>query len=415
MDFTFQGESIISHDLTENLTLLPGSNYENLPNGEDNLLFPIYNNVLGILNLVEPPVLYKAYEEDLEPIQGGGFNVQEAQFNTSYKLANPLKYAFNPSSDLEVMDIRCAFIFRSCVTEIQDSTFYNNLILEEPGVLRTPYVPIGCLQDYSMFFEVSQPGFTSQCEGDIHLHVMAKLRSPNGEDASFAALYEPIIETAPYEYTNTPANPYLDVPETRIVDNISEIDGGNGRGPLRAWSEITVLNDWNTDLVSVSSPVRYPDFSEPPTTGVVTGPFTIISTPDCPDNHPVDAEYLADFCQDKNRYNPLAINSIVIDPDSLADFSVIQPENGIYVKAFPNPFVDFLYLGDMDVSTEVKSIIITDITGKILHFEDNLSWKGGLNSVYKIHPGNIGSGVYLLKIITNNGEIAVNKVIKMDR
>lgn len=413
MNFTFTGTTTTEYQYLFPRTAVPGSVQTNLQ-GEDNIRKPVYNNVLGIMNLVETPIFYKAEKEELTPVPGGGFEFN-ATFSTSYKLAEPIKYTLNPASDLELVDVRAALIFRQCY-EMEDTVgplFEYSLIQEEPEVYRTPYLPLGCMEDFSMFMSSRDVAVRNPCPGHVHLHVIAKLKSPNDKDASFAALYEVQFESAPYDFDDTPENPYSHIPETRTVSNIREIDPKDGRGPLTAWGEITVENDWDVDLISIVTPIRLSEFNEVPLTGIVTGPFGVISIPDCPINEPVDEDYLSEFCNDLTRYNPIITNSLVVEPDQFDMLTADIPSDS-KLNIFPNPFGSQIYLrANPNERVEVSSITIMDLSGKTVHRIAGSQFELSSMDMFRIETGNLQSGMYLIRIHSSNGEIFTEKIIKM--
>ncbi|HRF40708.1 MAG TPA: hypothetical protein PK198_18080, partial [Saprospiraceae bacterium] len=103
---------------------------------------PIYNRTLGILNVVEQPVMMLAVQPDVENPYPDAPQIR-FQSKSSLKLAAPLRYALNPASGLNLQDIRGALYF-SCNTA-SNQRIHEGLIQEEPGVWRTPYMPLSCL------------------------------------------------------------------------------------------------------------------------------------------------------------------------------------------------------------------------------------------------------------------------------
>jgi hypothetical protein len=116
--------------------LVPGSKPNNDFNqsgqtneGGGGVNYPIYNNPLGILNVLEiPDFEYKEIpmtNNGIDPNIGGGFtfydfsntNVQQTvpgdrtPFKVyDYKMKSPLKYVLNPAANLSVQSINCAFV-----------------------------------------------------------------------------------------------------------------------------------------------------------------------------------------------------------------------------------------------------------------------------------------------------------------
>ncbi len=108
-DFSFKGEGTISQSQNQTSVVFytPGSNYtEQISQARR----PIYNRTMGILNLVEQPVLLQAQkgpEGDIEEVVSSEWY----EWKTSLKLSAPLKYALNPASGLTLVDLRAAIYF----------------------------------------------------------------------------------------------------------------------------------------------------------------------------------------------------------------------------------------------------------------------------------------------------------------
>jgi|GEM_PF-3201201 len=133
---------------------LPGSDQTNLTPD----LIPNYNNVLGIFNLLETPVIngkvYSEYESRIQTRWGLEYTNMLGRIAT-YQLAQPLKYVLNPALDIDytISDINAALIFDR--TTLNHMAFYEikkdaskyitNLQQETSSQYRTSYYPISCL------------------------------------------------------------------------------------------------------------------------------------------------------------------------------------------------------------------------------------------------------------------------------
>ena len=106
--------------------------------------YAIYNNTMGILNLVETPVVE-------ERIFNPGHAKGKKTIAIYQRLTTPIKYAVNPASGLRLKEIKAAFVYGKARSG--DKPYAANLVKEGRGY-RTNYLPLGCLQDqyFGVFF-----------------------------------------------------------------------------------------------------------------------------------------------------------------------------------------------------------------------------------------------------------------------
>ncbi|MBX2929473.1 MAG: hypothetical protein KF852_16705 [Saprospiraceae bacterium] len=323
---------------------------------------PVYDKVLGVLNLVEQPVLYQA--ESNHEVVSSIFDpyldmlTEELRWKKSLKSA-ALRYAFNPSSGLNTSDIRGAYFFKNCNGSANFGSA-SGLIMEEPGVFRTPYMPIACLESYTLNFikeeqtiiknvssqnpdvEVFSTGYTPCPSENIELHLMAKLISPAGKEAAWAARYNVEIKSASYFFEDTPPNPFLNVQENVEVEDLDEIMNNN----ILSWNPIIIKGDVLVtpgrveDFLNANSPQQVIVTTDPisgipvgeqvPVNQILPGstlqgPLSINRLPNCGSNPPVDAAWLADFCHPNNmRYNPILARSRPVE-EVAADTQPVPP------------------------------------------------------------------------------------------
>jgi len=144
--------------------------------------------------------------------------------------------------------------FYGCELEIPNlifSSLATGLIEETPGVWRTPYMPLSCIENYAITFSPGMltvngqtvfPSSGFQCNTEVQLHLIAKLKAqnvPNAKEVAWAARYLIGTAPAPYNFENTPANPYLNIREDVKVATLDEIIQNN----ILSWNEIEVTED----------------------------------------------------------------------------------------------------------------------------------------------------------------------------
>jgi hypothetical protein len=107
--------NIITEDISTPYTVTtPGSKINNL----NSLYQPMYNEALGVFNLVETPVLeYVEYKD--RTIEGP--DILTPPIVIQYKQKNDIKYVVNPASGLEVESIEAAYVFKYNENVFEDS------------------------------------------------------------------------------------------------------------------------------------------------------------------------------------------------------------------------------------------------------------------------------------------------------
>lgn len=435
-DFKFEGEGTISSSQLQAATsfYVPGSLYSGqiVPSRR-----PVYNKTMGILNLIEQPVMNLAV---------GGTEVRydeiigEQTFHRLYslKLASPLKYAVNPEAGMNLNGVRGALYFYDCTTGLDGiepggGVIPAGLIEEDKGVWRTPYMPLACIEAYTINFLPGialnsafdpvgyMPGFGCS-EPNIQLHLMAKLISPAGKETAWAARFRLNTTTAPYTFENTPPNPYLHVKENVEVDKLEDIINGN----IQSWNPITIKNDILVtegviqDYINDKQPKETITVPGNPVTGTVSyttqvsrtysvgatipAPFTIENIPNCGINNPVNAAWLTDFCQSTGRYNPILALSEPDDRD-VAALSIITPQQNekARTKLSPNPVANQAVLDYAMETAGSVSIFISDYAGRQVMEVQSQQWLDNGHYQLMIPTEQLVSGMYFITLVRQEG------------
>jgi len=410
-DFSFKGEGIISQ--SQNQTSVefytPGSNYTGQTSQARR---PIYNRTLGILNVVEQPVMMLAVQPDVENPYPDAPQIR-FQSKSSLKLAAPLRYALNPASGLNLQDIRGALYF-SCNTA-SNQRIHEGLIQEEPGVWRTPYMPLSCLENYSTFFTINWPTYEGYIPNlgtgctDIQLHLVAKLTSPVGKETAWAARYRVNTAPAPYTYENTPPNPYLNVQETVEVPSIQDIINGN----FQSWNPVVVTNDIvvtggavENYLNSINAVRDHQDvlIQQFVRGQVIKAPVKFDLAPNCGSNPPVDAEWLSSFCATPNRYNPI----LALRTPSEEEEPVVAHKLNLSVA--PNPTGDATLLKYNLLEAGSVSIVLSDYTGRRLAELHTASEQAAGEYQLLIPLDRYAPGIYVVTVARPSGKDSLRVV-----
>ena len=176
--------------------------------------YAIYNNTMGIMNLVETPEV----EETFVRTSGSGQAVWT--YAVHHRLTNPIKYAVNPASGLRLKDIKAAFVYTGTPPE-SDSPYASNLV-QEGKDYRTNYFSLGCLPDqyFVPVYLTRRPAvYFNFPLGKTYLKVMAifeRVDNPSADDVLFTAKYEvKMTKKGTGKVTGSPADAYF----TNLLEN----------------------------------------------------------------------------------------------------------------------------------------------------------------------------------------------------
>lgn len=415
-NFSFKGEGMItqSQNQTSVVFYTPGSNYTEQTSQARR---PTYNHTLGILNLVEQPVMHRAQGPVVPAIptpEGAPVSVRSA---FSLKLAAPLRYALNPASGMQLNDIRAALYFYNCAVHIHEEKLKvqaimegTGLVEEEPGVWRTPYMPVACLDTYTVSLPPLIDFPNVYCDSDIQLHLVAKLTSPAGGETAWAARYRVNTTPAPYTYENTPPNPYLNVQENVEVPSIQDIINGN----FQSWNPVVVTNDIvvtrgevENYLNSINAVRDHQDFlvQQFVRGQVIKAPVKFDLAPNCGSNPPVDAAWLSNFCNTNNRYNPiLALRT----PSEEEEAPVAEYHLNLSIA--PNPTGDATLLKYSLLEAGPVSIVLSDYTGRRLAELHTASEQAAGEYQLLIPLDRYAPGIYVVTVARPSGKDSLRVV-----
>jgi len=447
IDLNYIGSGTIGDTiaLQSNIVFTPGSY------AGDKKTVPVYNEVLGVLSVVEEPTLLVAKKSFTEPFYVGNTNLQLEGQKVSFKLKGPVKYALNPASGLKIKDIQACFLLGEGIQDYSlgelapEETFYtvlpSGVTSEEahipvairyggdgkdhPFVYKTPYVPLECLEEYSFRTpsHVIGGGFS-----EPRLQITAVLEpvdNPGAKNVYFSSTYKVKLEDAPYSYSSTPANPFINVPwDTTVVDVYDVLNG-----EVMAWNKITITGDfvWNEQtkkivnygphktIVHNSSGGGLPWVEDVPLIPdlndgeVFHGPITVFNRPDCgPKITPVDKAFLENICNNPARYNPEITLSLLPDNNTQGNANTTISKEAFI---FPNPVDNTLRI--FYPVKEEKNYLIIDIFDSIGRqvFEKRIGYALPGNQIFTIPVDNLRKGVYMVSI-TNRNKREVLKMVK---
>lgn len=408
----------------------PGSNETGWNSIND---IPYYDNLMGIINVMEKPVLYKA--EAITNTESGGYGYL-IEHSSSYKLAEGIKYALNPAAGLSIKEIQGAFVYDVNASVRSSANITGNdinefgLIPVEDYTWRTPYMPLSCLENYVVNTVKNETGsangshtnfsgfYVPEDGTDILFELKVILERTDGgansEEVSVNMVFPVEVVNAPYSYENTPPNPYIGIQENVEVATFDEVMEND----IRAWGQIelteeSVVGNWPlitlAELVGLEGEsvlVTPEDGGIPYYTieyndrnfirGDVLSAGTILyNQPSCISVLPVDSDYLNSFCSDQNRYDPVAFRGAQNEGDPGDDGNLELEE----IVVFPNPASDYLnvrlviYSQEEEVTIRVVNPMGQDIG---IFLKDQILEKGIQTLSFPLEK--LASGMYTIHI-----------------
>jgi hypothetical protein len=372
----------------------------------------LYDNPLGIMNLMHTPEIYIA-----DKSLSGGTNLGSYKISDEYDF----KYVVNHAASLNVdpKSIRFQLVFKDC-------TFMTNGYAENNGLLptgvdgqfATPLMPAECLKDFTLNFVWSTLGAKNWC-GDPWERPVLKIVASLNDDVSggnvlYVASYQTTLKEAPYAYDDTPPNPYLNIKEDAVV-NYEDFDP---RQDLEAWNTVKVtavpgniLIDPLNPNIQTLLPTEFliPVYGEEPEDardwlvsideGVSSGTYdvTFEGIPPCSFTHPASAAEIAAFCA--NTYDP-SVN--LVEDDEL--WLLQSPPAGAppaaevpRLKLYPQPASDWAQL-ELPAGQGRGRLMMMNAYGQVVLVQDIRSFQ------VELDVAGLPAGLYLLSIDLFDGQ-----------
>ncbi len=389
---------------------------------------PVYNNIMGVFNILRTPEFEKAWGNETWSAGfpgGGGIGVELDQFRM--RMTNDLEYVINPAAGLKLVDIKAAIVvdggesseelFSYDVVELAspnpepplDEYVPSTMILleGEDGRKRyqSPFYPISCLSDIVIksggFYYDPVPELSSY--DDIRLKVMVTLERDTSdlfydEDAEMVIfMIEYSCNTTDVDIALIPSmNSYDEIDFSETVSDISLTTGQT----IYAWSSIEVgeniVTNGNQLTLIAGGEITGNIADLPPNVDLIIG-----YPPLCDEPIPaaVSGSDLNAFCNG-GGYSPTG--QIINDPESRVDLMEEESNQTTFdLVVSPNPFNNFIDLQYSNYELQGAEIIVTDLLGRtITYFESDLSIGG--NQKMRIETFDWQSGIYMLTLKTDD-------------
>jgi hypothetical protein len=144
-EFTTNGFTQTQNHIMEIGFKNPGAKKQDIAGIEMN-----YDNPLGVFSLVEIPKLKRNFNYLTQQVSYNGLtSLGNGSAHAPIFFDTPIRYAINPSAGIDPVEMKGA-IYAKCDVLTSNHAEALNMIKVSDGLVRTPYMPLGALQFYSM-------------------------------------------------------------------------------------------------------------------------------------------------------------------------------------------------------------------------------------------------------------------------
>lgn len=392
----------------------PGSNKAGLSPAND----PNYDNVLGHFNLLNTPrIEFRTdyyYDGFSSPQYDPPWYVDQQY---TIRLKEDIQYVINPASGFtnEPHEIQAAIYMHPKFNTDPSTAPGLTLAYLENGqanrpVFRTPFVPLGCLSDYS--FSLTQkgeeltesafpPDWIETHSVDVFIKIRVVLKKTNSptddnQKAVFLGKYNANIEETTSSFV---VGPMADIPEIAVIDSLTLTQDSL----VYAWDSVYLGNEITTNghhLYVISGGNIEIGNSDllPEITAEIGSPMGCERKILAADEGQIQA-----FCNDLEKYNPILERRSHTGPITSPDKHVLA------FKAYPNPFeknIQFAFR--LSTSGPVTLTIVNQMGQEILRLLDKEIKPMGSHQL-NWDVSNLSSGFYFAVIKT----ATTTKMIKL--
>ncbi len=415
---------------------IPGSN----PNGASQEVLPVYDNPLGIFNLLTTPEVKVSVFNFYQPIYI--YNAIMPCFQTEpprdivmpesktlkYELLRDLEFVLNPALNInyQLSDVQTAFIFEdsNIPTSIIGTQWTNTtkeiLTKKTDGfiydIYRSHYYPISCLKEAKPFIRLARfidPRTGLYCnylkEPTVYIKIVARLVKNNSGDPRdeilFVAKYPVKLIRENAQNANIPPSlenipEVLTIPDGQVYNQTTTIQALN----LVSIGRVTLNNGARLIVRAGQIQVRE--------TATITPQYDLRTVSLYPSNcnikqPPATAARIDQFCRSNLYTNParFAVSREIRDIEEIR-----KEEEAINLSASPNPTksdVTISYILEQDAKV---SVYVSNIIGdRVYTLIDKEQAKGLQEVTFSTHA--LPAGIYLYTLETEHHKITKRLVV----
>lgn len=325
----------------------------------DPAVYPFYNEVLGVFNLMSSPVMQKYATVGTVPFPGNNQYITEWTF----KLKDPLKWVLNPASKLEVQDAQLAYVVQSI---INPTTIAPTLT---SGTMINSHLPTAQQSQGFDFFEGTdaKTGRREYRTEYVNFNCL-------GNDHKFTFRYGPV----PVMGIQIVGDFYL-----KLMLNLRRLDDPNAQNVL----------------LVVKIPVKMENATALPG-GSILNPSACVGGM----INQATASEISSFCSSTTYTNnrsrgtqgPISIDTLQ------------QSTNQFQWSVVPNPAQTYIIVNGKTSGTRLSKIQVFDMLGRV-QLEKNMSVNGNFSE--QINIGHLAEGVYVVIAKMANGTSQSHKII----
>jgi hypothetical protein len=426
---TWQHATEIAVPGSKDSWLLPEANYTTQP------YYPLYNEELGLLALLETPVVQRyrqrvAYTSDCNNPDRTTPATEYVTEEISYRLKSALKYAINPAArfDLDRSDVSVALVIRSKPQKVLPTAGQHSVAVQSLGNLEdgvdtdifiSPFVSVNCLDDLTVYLERFHTIVGNTCAGEDYFggsidtvflrfantYVSRLMGSGNVPVISTSIVTFPVI----IENVTAPLPVSEKIPFNRTISSATNLNGN-----LRAWNSIKVTANLSSssglNLISGGDITIEPGVTISPNVSLLAGTSPI----DCGvSNPPYTPQQLDTWCG-TSQYQAKEMSDrakrVVAQELALQEEMRQKSLLGNTLKIFPNPFE-----GEVSVTFGVGGpgpvkLSIFDLLGKeqMVLIENQSAEAGSQEHTFNLSA--LPAGLYLAVLETSQGRQTVRIV-----
>ncbi|MDX2249991.1 MAG: T9SS type A sorting domain-containing protein [Bacteroidia bacterium] len=385
----------------------PGSNWT----GNQGDFYPYYDEVLGVMNLLESPKIdVRMYQNLMYDWEYG--LTYDLDYRHQIQLHEDVSYVLNPA----VLDTTAFEVMASIFITWNpycNLSGYEGLIPVRANVYRTPFLPIACLRDYIFDYEVDTVNYApSACVPiDLKFQLLANLKirdSDTAQNILFIGMYETNGTLIPYPSSvppNIPPNPFTRLLGENVTLENLLLEAGETYYATQSFvigPGVTVSNGGSVTIIAGNEITVLPGVELLPGITLQTGQSSLCDRIVFPQRQ----AKISQVCS-SSQYQGRTLLPKYPGPGNSGEPTEIVPS----LTAFPNPFTGEITLEFDLPETTVVSITLYDLLGRpVMPIRKGEPMKAGPKKL-TVEMGFLAAGLYHV-VLEAGGQRQAVKVVK---